>query len=314
MAAQPPKKPEKQLEDLVRTGPARTPIPEDPKARENLEKILASPSYVKAQDDLEFLARPELRGVRLLLELNKPDAYLKEQGVRSTVVVFGGTRIIERKDAEQRLAAAERLVAERPDDPVAKRALESARRLLAKAHYYDEARAFGKLVSEAFDGEEDFVVVTGGGPGVMEAANRGAFESGAHSVGLNILLPHEQFPNPYITPSLCFQFHYFGIRKMHFLIRARALVAFPGGFGTLDELFETLTLIQTRKMPRVPVVLVGREYWERLIDWRFLVEEGMVAAEDVHLFSFVETAAEAWRAITEFYERAGLPLRPPEPR
>lgn len=301
MSAERPRKPETQVEDLVRTGPPRTPIPDDPRARENLEKILASPTYVQAQDDLGFLARPELRGVRLLLELSKPDAYMREQEVRSTIVVFGGARVLSREDAEERLAAAERLAEQSPGDPMAEKAVQMARRLLAKARYYDEARAFGRIASAACEGDGEFVITTGGGPGVMEAANRGAFDADAKSVGLNILLPHEQFPNPYITPSLCFQFHYFGIRKMHFLLRAKALVAFPGGFGTLDELFETLTLIQTRKMKRVPVILVGRAFWDTLINWQFLVDEGTIAANDLELISYAETAQEAWETIARFH-------------
>jgi hypothetical protein len=307
MPADPPPKPEKGVEDLVRTGPATTPIPDDPAARENLEKILASPTYVRAEEDLAYLARPELRGVRLQLELNKAETLMQEQKIRSTIVVFGGTRIVERKDAEERLAAADRMLAQSPEDPVAKKAVESAKRLLAKAPYYDEARNFARLVSSTCQagGFCDFVIMTGGGPGVMEASNRGATDVGAKSIGLNILLPHEQYPNAYITPNLCFQFHYFGIRKMHFLIRAKALVAFPGGFGTLDELFETLTLIQTGKMERVPVVLVGKEFWTTLVNWQYLVDEGTIAADDLDLFSYAETADEAWKTIWDFYSHAG---------
>ena len=186
---------------------------------------------------------------------------------------------------------------------MARRAVEIARRVLAKSRYYDEAREFGRIVSSTCqrDGHCDFVVVTGGGPGVMEAANRGAFDIGAKSLGFNIVLPHEQVPNPYITPGLCIHFHYFAIRKMHFLMRARALVAFPGGFGTLDELFETLTLVQTGKMPRVPIVLFGREFWERAINLEYLVEEGTIAQEDIRIVSYAETAAEAWEAIARFH-------------
>jgi uncharacterized protein (TIGR00730 family) len=283
--------------------------PDDPVAKENLKKILASPSFIRAQDDLAFLARPELRGVRLLLELNKPDTVLREENVSSTIVVFGGTRIMERRAAEGRLAEAEKRLAAAPDDAGAKRAVETARRLLAKAVFYDEARELGRIVSTACqkDSPYDYVVTTGGGPGVMEAANRGAFDLGAKSVGFNISLPREQVPNPYITPALCFQFHYFGIRKMHFLLRARALVCFPGGFGTLDELFETLTLIQARKMRRVPVILVGRTYWETLINWKYLVDEGTIDPSDLDLISYAETAAEAWKQICEFHSRAGTP-------
>jgi uncharacterized protein (TIGR00730 family) len=259
--------------------PPVPPEPEDPKARENLAKILASPSYVRAQDDIAYLARPGLRGVRLQLELDKAEDILNEEAIRSTVVVFGGARLT-------------------PESP-----------------WYREAYEFGRIVSTTCQAGEvcDFVVTTGGGPGAMEAANRGAFEAGSKSVGLNIQLPHEQWPNPYITPQLCFQFHYFGIRKMHFLLRARALVAFPGGFGTLDELFETLTLIQTGKMKPVPVVLVGRGYWERVINWQFLVDEGAIAREDVDLITYAETGAEAWAAIVAYFERHPAPSGPQFP-
>lgn len=269
----------------------------------NQAAIAASESYRRATDDPEFLAREENRGIRLLLELNKVEWLMREEKIESTIVVFGGARIVEKAEAERRLAAAERERAARPDDPAAARAVAVARRVLEKSRYYHEARELGRIVSSTcqVDGACDFVLTTGGGPGVMEAANRGAFDVDAKSVGLNILLPHEQAPNPYITPRLCFQFHYFGIRKMHFLMRAKALVAFPGGFGTLDELFETLTLIQTGKMPRVPVILVGRAFWERLVDWRFLVDEGTVSEADLGLVSFVETAAEAWAVISDFH-------------
>lgn len=297
------------VENLIHSGPAATPAPLDPAAQANLASILASPSYVRAQDDLRFLDRPELRGVRLQLELDKVELAMREHAIDSTVVVFGGTRVIERIHAEERLRSAEALAATSPEDPLAAKAVGMARRLLQKAHFYDEAREFGRIVSTSCQkrGLCRFVVMTGGGPGVMEAANRGAFDVGAKSIGLNIDLPLEQFPNPYITPELCFRFHYFGIRKMHFLIRAKALVAFPGGFGTIDELFETLTLIQTRKMERVPVVLVGRTFWERVIDWENLVEEGTIAAADLGLIQFAETGAEAWQKITDFYSRPDTP-------
>jgi uncharacterized protein (TIGR00730 family) len=288
-----------------KSDPIPESIPKDEAARENLKKILASPSYVRAEEDLAFLARGELRGVRLLLELDKTDSFLKEEQVRSTIVVFGGARIFEKDESQRRLDAARAGAAERPDDAGAKKAVEIAERLHAKSAYYDAARELGRLVSSTcqLGGECDFVVCTGGGPGIMEAANRGAFDVECKSVGLNIFLPHEQVPNPYITPSLCFQFHYFGIRKMHFLMRAKALVAFPGGFGTLDELFETLTLIQTRKMPRVPIVLFGRDFWERLVNWQMLVDEGTIAAEDLELFTYAESAAGAWDAILGYYRQ-----------
>jgi uncharacterized protein (TIGR00730 family) len=269
----------------------------------NLERILKSPSYVRASDDLQFLHREELRPVRLMLELMKPELIQQAHGVKSTIVVFGGTRIVERKMAEERLAAAEAAVAESVDHAAARKAVDVAQRILAKARYYEVARELGRIVSSRcqVNGQCDMVVVTGGGPGVMEAANRGAADVLAKSMGLNITLPHEQAPNPYITPELCFQFQYFALRKMHFLLRAKALVAFPGGYGTLDELFETLTLIQTGKMPRVPILLVGKWFWQRLIDWQFLVEEGTISPEDVNLFDYAETAEEVWEKIVSFH-------------
>ncbi len=284
-------------------GRPAPPVPEDPAVRENLEKILASPSTLRAHEDFAWLSRDELRGTRLELELERAEAIISEAGVTGTVVVFGGTRVVERPDAERRLAEAEAAAVAAPGDAEALRAVARARRVLAKARYYDEAREFARIASTTCltHGRRDFVVVTGGGPGVMEAANRGAFDVGAKSLGFNIVLPHEQFPNPYITPGLCIYFHYFATRKMHFLIRAKALVAFPGGYGTLDELFETLTLIQTRKMAPVPVVLFGREFWEKAIDLDFLVEEGTIAPEDARLVSYAETAAEAWEAIARFH-------------
>jgi uncharacterized protein (TIGR00730 family) len=284
-------------------GRPTPPVPEDPAVRANLEAILASPSTLRAHEDLAWLARDELRGSRLELELERAEAILAGAGVVGTIVVFGGTRVVERPEALTRLAEAEARAAAAPDDAEALRAVDRARRVLAKARYYDEAREFGRIVSSIGQkgGRCDFVVVTGGGPGVMEAGNRGAWDVGAKSVGFNIVLPHEQFPNPYITPGLCIYFHYFATRKMHFLIRARALVAFPGGYGTLDELFETLTLIQTRKMPPVPIVLFGREFWEKAINLPYLVEEGTIAPEDLDLVSYAETAAEAWETIARFH-------------
>ncbi|MBK8595847.1 MAG: TIGR00730 family Rossman fold protein [Holophagales bacterium] len=278
-------------------------LPGDPAARENLRQILASPSTLRAHEDLAWLSRDELRGARLQLELQRAEAILAEAGIVGTIVVFGGTRVVERPEAERRLAEAEAKAAATPGDEAAQRAVGVARRVLAKARYYDEAREFGRLVSSTCQkgGRGDFVVVTGGGPGVMEAANRGAFDVGARSLGFNIVLPHEQVPNAYISPGLCIHFHYFALRKMHFLMRARALVAFPGGFGTLDELFETLTLIQTGKMPPVPIVLFGREFWEKAIDLEYLVEEGTIAPQDLRLVSYAETAFEAWETIARFH-------------
>jgi uncharacterized protein (TIGR00730 family) len=258
-----------------------------------------SPAYRLAFRDDEFMVREDLRPVRLQLELLKPELILNEHGIEGTIGVFGGARIPEPHLAREQLAAAEAAAAHDPSDPSLARVVRIARRRVESSRYYDEARTFAALVSTANKQSPDFncVVVTGGGPGIMEAANRGAHETGVPSIGLNIVLPFEQKPNDYITPELCFQFHYFAIRKMHFLMRAKALVVFPGGFGTLDELFETLTLIQTRKVKPFPVLIFGKAFWERVINFDALIEEGTIAPEDVNLFQYVETAQEAWAAI-----------------
>jgi uncharacterized protein (TIGR00730 family) len=251
------------------------------------------------------MGREELRPVRLQLELLKPDLIMQEQGVESTVVVFGGTRVVERELAEHRLADARSALAEKPDDARLQQRVRIAENVHKKAHYYDEARAFARIVSSQcqIDHRCDYVVCTGGGPGIMEAANRGAFDIGAKSIGLNITLPFEQEPNSFITPDLCFEFKYFAIRKMHFLMRAKAMVAFPGGFGTMDEVFEALTLIQTRRMQPIPVVLFGRDYWQSIVDWQMFVDEGTIAPEDLGLISYAETAQECWRVIEDFYRK-----------
>jgi hypothetical protein len=254
-----------------------------------------SPSYRLAYRDTDFLLRDELRAVRLQLELLKPELVLQEHAIEDTVVVFGGARVLEPEIARRRLSDAEAAVAERPLDKEGERRLSEARRNVANSRYYAEARRFSSLIAQTRTdtGRGRLVVVTGGGPGIMEAGNRGARDAGAESVGLNIVLPFEQKPNDYITPELCFQFHYFAIRKMHFLLRAKALVVFPGGFGTLDELFETLTLIQTGKMKPIPVLIFGRDFWERVISFETLVEEGLISPADRDLFRYVETAEEA---------------------
>jgi uncharacterized protein (TIGR00730 family) len=261
------------------------------------------PNYILAEEDTAFLKQPDLRPVRLQLELLKPEMILDEHAVTSTLVVFGGTQIVERPEAERRLAAARAAAAADPQDAVKQRAVPRAERVLAKAHYYDEAREFARLVSCAcqVEGRCDFTVITGGGPGIMEAANRGALDVGAKSIGLNITLPEEQAPNPYITPDLCFRFRYFAIRKMHFLLRAKGLIVFPGGFGTLDELFEVLTLRQVNRMQPIPVVLYGREFWRRLIDFQFLADEGTIREEHLSLMLHADTPPEAWEIIRSFY-------------
>jgi uncharacterized protein (TIGR00730 family) len=280
-------------------------MPIDPK--ENLAAILKSPGYRLAQEDIDFLARPELRPVRMQLELLKPEMLLESEHVRSTIVVYGSTQIVDHERASARLARSQAAAAKEPGNAKLAREVKRSERLLAKAKYYDAARDFARIVSTScqLEGRCDYVMVTGGGPGIMEAANRGAFDVGAKSAGMNIHLPQEQAPNPYITPNLCFQFHYFALRKMHFLLRAKALVAFPGGFGTLDEMFDALTLRQTRRMQAIPIVLFGRSYWEQVIDFQFLADEGVVGDSDLSLFSFADTPEEAWNRILEFH--AGPP-------
>ena len=251
-------------------------------------------AYRLAFADTDFLLREELRPVRLQLELLKPELVQQEQGVESTVVLFGSARIVSAEVA-QRLLDDARSAGDAT-------ALKIAERHMAMSPYYEEARRFAEIVtlrSRRF--ATPLYVVTGGGPGVMEAGNRGAHEVGGKSIGLNIVLPHEQAPNPYITPELCFQFHYFGLRKMHFLMRSIALVCFPGGFGTLDELFEALTLIQTGKCRHRPILLFGRDFWTRLIDFDWLVETGMISEVDLQLFRFVESAEEAWQILEDEY-------------
>ncbi len=251
-------------------------------------------SYRLAFTDTEFLLREELRPVRMQLELLKPELVQREQDIQSTIVIFGSARILAPDRAAALLEQARATT-----DAAATRRAETA---LAMSHYYDEARRFAAIVtlrSRALD--TPIYVVTGGGPGIMEAGNRGAYDVGGKSLGMNIVLPHEQAPNPYITPQLCFQFHYFALRKMHFLMRSIALVCFPGGFGTLDELFETMTLVQTGKSRRRPILLFGRAFWETLINFEHLVDTGMISDGDLGLFHFVETAEEAWEALAAHY-------------
>ncbi len=290
-----------------------------PSAREDLERATSrvdtpqtrSPSYRLAFADPEFMLREELRPVRLQLELLKPELILQEHEIESTIVVFGSSRIPAPEAARSRLEAAEAALREHPDCPVTRRKTAAARKLVERSRYYEEARRFARLVSEAGqrDGPRRWVVITGGGPGIMEAANRGSHDVGAKSIGLNITLPHEQAPNPYITPELCFQFHYFALRKMHFLMRARGLVIFPGGFGTMDELFETLCLVQTKKVRPLPVLLFDESYWRRVVDFEAMVDEGVIDPEDLEIFRYVETAEEAWACIRRHYglEAAAAP-------
>jgi uncharacterized protein (TIGR00730 family) len=262
-----------------------------------------SPSFKPAYKDEEFLLRDELRPVRLQLELLKPELLQQEAGVTSTIVVFGSTRIPDPMSAEKDLAQLESKLKRAPDDKLLAKEVEIAKRICDKSKYYEMSREFAHLVTSKCQTKEQChsVIITGGGGGIMEAANRGASEAGGRSIGLNIVLPKEQHPNAYITPELSFQFQYFAIRKMHFLMRARALVVFPGGYGTLDELLETLTLIQTKKMSPVPVLLFGEEYWKRIINFEGLVDEGMIATEDYELFQYVESPAQAWDIIKDFH-------------
>ena len=272
-----------------------------------IEELMRSPSYRLAYEDADFLDSDEARPVRLQLELMKPDTFLRRHNIRSTVVVFGSTRIPSPTQAAARLDSLLQQEREHPEDGSLRTAIALARRRVEQSRYYVEARKFASAMSREFQHEHrrDFVVLTGGGPGIMEAANRGAHDVGARTVGLNITLPQEQMPNPYITADLCFKFHYFGLRKMHFLLRARALVAFPGGYGTMDELFEALTLIQTRKIRRIPIVLVGKSFWTRAVDFDFLVQEGVIEAADIGLFTLVDTADEAFAVVQAYYQ--GVP-------
>ena len=252
------------------------------------------PAYRLAFQDQDFLLREDLRPIRFQLELLKPEMLLEEAGVGSTLVFYGSARIPAPEEAEALVAAA-------PDAD----AKAIAQSLADKAKYYDEARKLAKLASECApveQGKRQFVVCSGGGPSIMEAANRGALEGGAESIGLNIVLPHEQAPNRYVTPYLSFNFHYFALRKMHFLIRARAVAAFPGGFGTLDELMELLTLIQTGKMKPIPILLFGKAFWSRVINFEALADEGTINREDLDLFRWCETAEEAWQYVVDFYD------------
>ncbi len=289
---------------------APKPAEDDAEAWNRVQAILYSPGYRQADEDLDFLQQYETRGVRLQIDYYKAELLLQKHGVEHTIVVFGSTRIVEPCAARRKVMSLRRALEENPQDPELRKRLEVAERIEAKSRYYDVARAFGRLVGSASEGPCGCKVtlMTGGGPGMMEAANRGAFDVGAESVGLNITLPHEQYPNPYITPELCFRFHYFGLRKLHFLLRARALVAFPGGYGTFDELFETLTLIQTRKIQPLPVILVGEAFWRQAFDVDFLVAEGVIDEEDRELFWYAETAEEIWQGILDWYEAAACPI------
>jgi len=285
-------------------------IEEDPDAPERVRRVMENPSFRRADQDVDLLKRDELRPTRLQLEFLKPELILAEHRICGTIVVLGGTRVIEPAAARRKVSRARRALELHPQIPELKNRLVVAERIQAKSHYYDVARELGRIVGMAGEGPGDcrLAIVTGGGPGLMEAANRGSYDVEAKSVGLNISLPQEQCPNSYITPELCFQFRYFGLRKMHFHLRAKAMVAFPGGYGTLDELFETLCLIQTGKTKPVPVILVGEKYWRRVFDIGFLAAEGTIDAEDAELFTYAETAEEIWKIICDWYTQNGASL------
>jgi uncharacterized protein (TIGR00730 family) len=271
------------------------------------KQIAGGASHRRADRDLEFLDQPELRSIRLQLEYLKPELAFKKLGVHSTIVVFGSTTLIDPEDAQRQLEEAEQVSRLAPGDERANETLRRARGALAKSHYYAIARDLGRRIGRYGEGPLDnrLVVVTGGGPGAMEAANRGAHDVGAASVGLNITLPNEQQPNPYITPELSFQFRYFALRKLHFVMRARALITFPGGFGTLDELFGTLCLIQTGKREPLPVILVGADYWKSAIDFDYLCNEHMIQESHLNLFDYAESVEEIMSLIEAWYADRG---------
>lgn len=295
-----------------------------PSAEEDRRRISLDPdtpqtrsaAYRLGYADLDFMMRDELRAARLQLEFLKPEIMQRDRGISATVVMFGSARVPAPENANRLLEETTKLLQANPDDPHVIQRERAVRSLIAKTRYYEEARLLAGMISGGNQcdttqgpckyphGRYRVVVVTGGGPGIMEAANRGADDVGAESVGLNIVLPFEQVPNRYITPHLCFNFHYFALRKLHFLLRAVALVIFPGGYGTLDELFEVLTLIQTRKIEPIPVLLFGKEYWERIINFQAMVDEGVINPSDTEIFSYVETAAEAFALLEPVLEAA----------
>ncbi len=283
---------------------------EDSQSLELIKEIMKSSTYSMPEEDINFLNSYEARGIRLELDYLKPELKMKEYGIEHTIVVFGSARIVEKETAMKRLSSIQEMLQKKPNDRGFLHELYVAERMVGKSIYYDDARKFGQLVGQSGENAEDchVTIMTGGGPGIMEAANRGAYDVGAKSIGLNIKLPHEQYPNPYITPDLCFLFHYFAVRKLHFLNRAKALVVYPGGFGTFDELFETFTLIQTRKTHFIPVVLIGQSYWEKAIDFEFLKEEGVIAPDDLDIFIFADNADEAWKHIIHWHQKKGNSL------
>jgi uncharacterized protein (TIGR00730 family) len=281
-----------------------------PSAKEVAEaqKILADaqhipPSLRLSFTDMDFLVSEEMRPVRLMLELMKPESILQKNNIDQTIVIFGSARISDQEVAEKKLRIAENDLRRDPENAIKQQAVQSALSLMRKSHYYDEARKLGHLIGKHFKQQDvpaRFYVATGGGPGIMEAANRGASEAGAENIGFTIAIPRE-LPNVYSSHELTFQFHYFAIRKMHLLLRARALIVFPGGYGTLDELFETLTLMQTYRLQPIPVLLFGRSFWEKIINFNALLDEGVISPNDLNRFKYVDSAEEAWEKIVEEY-------------
>ena len=269
--------------------------------RKNLELIISSNNYQLAHEDRELLNSDEMRGVRMLLEINKPEKILEEQNILSTIIVFGGASLTDKSSINQRLELAKNSLTKDPSSSDLQREITRLKNLQSISHYYDSAREFAKIVSRQNQKEHcnSHVIVTGGGPGIMEAANRGAFDADCKSIGLNISLPNEQHPNSYITPGLCFKFNYFALRKFHFVMRSVAAVFFPGGFGTFDELFELLTLRQTGMKNQIPIILFGRDYWSKVINFQFLSDHGLISDEHMSLFQYADSASEAWDIIKQ---------------
>ena len=265
----------------------------------NLNLIINSDTYKLAYEDIGLLNRNEMRGVRMLLEITKPDLILEENKILSTIIIFGGASIAEESKTKEKIDDIKKLIKKNPSSVLLKRNLNRLKNLLLMSHYYQSAREFSKLASINNQSKScnSHVIVTGGGPGIMEAANRGAFEANCKSIGLNISLPNEQIPNAFITPGLCFKFNYFALRKIHFVMRSIGAVFFPGGFGTLDELFELLTLRQTGMKNKIPIILFGREYWDKIINFEYLADLGLISDEHLNLFEYADTASEAWEII-----------------
>ena len=267
----------------------------------NLELIISSSNYQLAHEDRELLNSDEMRGVRMLLEINKPEKILEEQKILSTIIVFGGASLSDKSSIGHRIELVKNSLTKDPSSSNLDRELTRLKNLQSISHYYDSAREFAKIVSRQNQKEHcnSHVIVTGGGPGIMEAANRGAFDADCKSIGLNISLPNEQHPNAYITPGLCFKFNYFALRKFHFVMRSVAAVFFPGGFGTFDELFELLTLRQTGMKTEIPIILFGRDYWSKVINFQFLSDHGLISDEHMNLFQYADSASEAWDIIKQ---------------